>query len=143
MSHLPNPAAPESGIKILQPEGWVPPKGFSNGVAARGRVVMVGGQIGWDSQCRFHTSDFVGQAKQALQNIIDVLAVAGAKPEHIVRMTWYVVDKREYIGAYALLGRAYREVMGRNFPAMTAVQVVALMEDEARLEIEATAIAPD
>lgn len=143
MSHLPNPVAPESGIQILQPEGWAPPKGFSNGIAARGRVVMVGGQIGWDRQCRFHTSDFVGQAKQALQNIIDVLAVAGAKPEHIVRMTWYVVDKREYIGAHALLGRAYREVMGRNFPAMTAVQVVALMEDEARLEIEATAIAPD
>lgn len=136
-------ATSESGIQILQPAGWAAPKGYSNGIAARGRTVVIGGQIGWDSQCCFHTSDFAEQAKQALQNIVDVLAEAGGKPEHIVRMTWYVLDKREYIAAYPQLGRAYREVIGRNFPAMTAVQVAGLMEDAARVEIEATAIIPD
>ena len=134
---------PRQDIQILQPAGWAAPKGYSNGIAARGRTVVVGGQIGWDSQCRFHTSDFAAQARQALQNIVDVLAEAGGKPEHIIRMTWYVVDKREYLGCYPELGRAYREVIGRNFPVMTAVQVVSLMEDAARVEIEATAIIPD
>jgi enamine deaminase RidA (YjgF/YER057c/UK114 family) len=134
---------PESGIRILQPAGWAAPKGYSNGIAARGRTVVVGGQIGWDSQCRFHTSDFAEQAKQALQNIVAVLAEAGGRPEHIIRMTWYVIDKREYLAAYPQLGKAYREVIGRNFPAMTAVQVAGLMEDAARVEIEATAIIPD
>jgi len=134
---------PRQDIQILQPAGWAAPKGYSNGIAARGRTVVVGGQIGWDSQCRFHTSDFAAQARQALQNIVDVLAEAGGKPEHIIRMTWYVVDKREYLGCYPELGRAYREVIGRNFPVMTAVQVVSLMEDAARVEIEATAIVPD
>ena len=132
-----------SDIQILQPEGWTSPKGYSNGIAARGRSVVIGGQIGWDSQCRFHTSDFAEQARQALKNIVEVLAVAGGRPEHIVRMTWYVIDKREYLASYPQLGRAYREVIGRNFPAMTAVQVVGLMEDAARVEIEATAIIPD
>lgn len=135
--------APQPDIQILQPAGWAAPRGYSNGIAARGRSVVIGGQIGWDSQCRFHTSDFAEQAKQALQNIVDVLAEAGGKPEHIVRMTWYVLDKREYLAAYPQLGRAYREVIGRNFPAMTAVQVAGLMEDAARVEIEATAIIPD
>ena len=135
--------APLPEIRILQPAGWAAPKGYSNGIAARGRSVVIGGQIGWDGQCRFHTGDFAGQARQALQNIVAVLAEAGGKPEHIVRMTWYVLDKREYLAAYPQLGRAYREVIGRNFPAMTAVQVAGLMEDAARVEIEATAIIPD
>jgi enamine deaminase RidA (YjgF/YER057c/UK114 family) len=130
-------------IQILQPAGWASPKGYSNGIAARGRTVVIGGQIGWDGQCRFHTDDFAGQARQALQNIVDVLAEAGGKPEHIIRMTWYVLDKHEYLAAYPQLGRAYREVIGRNFPAMTAVQVAGLMEDAARVEIEATAVIPD
>ncbi len=134
---------PESGIQILQPAGWAAPKGYSNGIAARGRTVVIGGQIGWDAQCRFHTSDFAAQAKQALQNIVAVLAEAGGRPEHIIRMTWYVVDKREYLASYPDLGRAYREVIGRNFPAMTAVQVAGLIEDAARVEIEATAVIPD
>lgn len=129
--------------RVLQPAGWMPPKGYSNGIEARGRVIAVGGQIGWDAQCRFHTSDFVGQARQALQNIVAVLAEAGAGPEHIIRMTWYVVDKREYLAANRQLGAVYREVMGRNFPAMSAVQVSGLMEDAARVEIEATAVVPD
>jgi enamine deaminase RidA (YjgF/YER057c/UK114 family) len=132
-----------TGHKILQPEGWAAPRGYSNGIEARGRTVVIGGQIGWDGQCRFHTSDFAAQAKQALQNIVAILAEAGGKPEHIIRMTWYVVDKREYIAAYPELGRAYREVIGRNFPAMTAVQVAGLIEDAARVEIEATAMIPD
>lgn len=129
--------------QVLQPKDWAPPKGYSNGIIARGRTVFIGGQIGWDGQCRFASTDFVAQAKQALQNIVDILAEAGGKPEHIARMTWYVVDKREYVASYPLLGKAYREVMGRNFPAMTAVQVAALIEDAARVEIEATAVIPD
>jgi len=133
----------QPGHKILQPDGWAAPRGYSNGVEARGRTVVIGGQIGWDGQCRFHTHDFAGQARQALQNIVDVLAEAGGRPEHIIRMTWYVVDKREYVAAYPELGRAYREVIGRNFPAMTAVQVAGLIEDAARVEIEATAVIPD
>ena len=136
-------AEPRSDIQILQPAGWVAPKGYSNGIAARGRSVVIGGQIGWDSQCRFHTSDFAEQAKQALQNIVAVLGEAGGRPEHIIRMTWYVIDKREYLAAYPQLGVAYREVIGRTFPAMTAVQVAGLMEDAARVEIEATAVIPD
>ena len=133
----------QPGHKILQPEGWAAPRGYSNGIEARGRTVVIGGQIGWDGQCRFHTSDFAAQARQALQNIVAILAEAGGKPEHIIRMTWYVVDKREYIAAYPELGRAYREVIGRSFPAMTAVQVAGLIEDAARVEIEATAMIPD
>jgi enamine deaminase RidA (YjgF/YER057c/UK114 family) len=143
MKPTPLAVAPLPDLQVLQPAGWVPPKGYSNGIAARGRTVVIGGQIGWDSQCRFHSSDFVEQARQALQNIVAVLAEAGGKPEHIVRMTWYVIDKREYLAAYPQLGRAYREVIGRTFPAMTAVQVAGLMEDAARVEIEATAIIPD
>jgi enamine deaminase RidA (YjgF/YER057c/UK114 family) len=129
-------------MDILQPEGWAKPRGYSNGVAASGRTVCVSGMIGWDAQCEFHTDDFAGQARQALQNIVDVLAEAGAKPEHIVRMTWYVVDKREYLAAAKETGAAYREIIGRHFPAMTAVQVTALIEDRARVEIEATAVVP-
>jgi enamine deaminase RidA (YjgF/YER057c/UK114 family) len=130
-------------MKILQPPDWATPRGYANGVAAHGTVVSIAGQIGWNAQCEFETDDFAGQARQALANIVAVLAEAGGKPEHIVRMTWYVVDKREYVAAYPAIGAAYREIIGRHFPAMTAVQVAALIEDRARVEIEATAIVPD
>ena len=129
--------------KVLQPAGWATPRGYSNGIAARGMVVSVAGQIGWNAQCQFESDDFAAQARQALANVVAVLAEAGAGPEHIVRMTWYVVDKREYVAAYPAIGAAYRDVIGRHFPAMTAVQVVALIEDRARLEIEVTAVVPD
>lgn len=130
-------------MEILQPPGWQRPKGYSNGVAARGRTVCVSGMVGWDGEGRFHADDFVGQSRQALENIVAVLREAGAGPEHIVRMTWYVLDKREYLGAGRDLGAAYREVIGSHYPAMTAVQVSGLMEERARVEIEATAIVPD
>jgi enamine deaminase RidA (YjgF/YER057c/UK114 family) len=130
-------------MQILQPPSWAKPKGYANGIAARGRFVFVSGLVGWDKDCKFVSSDFLGQARQALQNIVDVLAEAHAKPEHIVRMTWYVVDKREYLRAGRELGAAYREIIGRHYPAMAAVQVVALMEDQARVEIEATAVVPE
>jgi len=130
-------------MEILQPPGWPRPKGYANGVAARGRQVFVSGMIGWDRDARFASDDFVAQARQALENIVGVLAEAGAGPEHIVRMTWYVVDKREYLEAGAALGAAYRAVIGRHFPAMSAVQVAGLMEDRARVEIEVTAVIPD
>ena len=130
-------------MQILQPADWAKPKGFSNGIAASGRQVFVAGQIGWDGQCNFVGDDFVSQAAQALRNIVAVLAEAGAQPEHITRMNWYVLDKQEYLGAGRALGLAYREIIGRHYPAMTAVQVVALIEDRARLEIEVTAVVPE
>ena len=130
-------------MQILQPPSWPKPRGYSNGIAARGRLVFVAGQVGWNEQEKFETSEFVGQAKQALKNIVAVLAQGGAKPEHIVRMTWYVIDKKEYLAAWRDLGSAYREVIGKHYPAMAAMQVVGLVEDGARLEIEATAIVPD
>jgi enamine deaminase RidA (YjgF/YER057c/UK114 family) len=130
-------------MKILQPAGWPPPRGYSNGVAARGRQVFVAGMVGWDEQGRFPSDDFAAQARRALENIVTVLAQAGAKPEHIVRMTWYVTSKREYLDSGKALGAAYREVIGRHFPVMTAVEVSALMEDEAKVEIEVTAVVPD
>ena len=130
-------------MRILQPPGWTPPKGYANGVAARGTLVFVGGQIGWNGQQRFETDDFVGQARQALANVVAVLREGGAAPEHITRMTWYVVDRREYVASYRELGAAYRDIVGRHFPAMTAVEVKALIEDRARVEIEATAVVPD
>jgi enamine deaminase RidA (YjgF/YER057c/UK114 family) len=139
----PRDLAAGADIEILQPPGWAVPKGYSNGIAASGRVVVIGGQIGWDGQCLFHTSDFAGQARQALQNIVAVLAEAGGKPAHLIRMTWYVIDKREYLAAATALGGVYREIIGRSFPAMTVVQVAGLMEDAARVEIEATAVIPD
>jgi enamine deaminase RidA (YjgF/YER057c/UK114 family) len=129
-------------MDILQPEGWARPRGYSNGIAASGRTISVSGMIGWDAQCQFQALDFAGQTRQALQNIVDVLAEAGAGPEHIVRMTWYVVDKHEYMAAAKEIGAAYRELIGRHYPAMTAVQVAALIEDKARVEIEVTAIVP-
>jgi len=130
-------------MKILHPPGWQSARGYSNGVVATGRTVCVSGMVGWDAQGQFQTDDFVGQARQALENIVVVLREGGARPEHIVRMTWYVLDKREYLDAGAALGAAYREVIGRHYPAMSAVQVSALMEGRARVEIEATAIVPE
>ena len=130
-------------MDFLQPPGWDRPRGYSNGVAASGRTVHVSGMIGWDAQCQFQSLDFAGQTRQALQNVVDVLAEAKAGPEHIVRMTWYVVDKHEYVAAHKEIGAAYRDIIGRHFPAMTAVQVVALIEDKARVEIEVTAIVPE
>ena len=129
-------------MEILQPPGWAAPRGYAHGIAAIGRAVFVSGQVGWNAQGRFEAADFVSQARQALTNIVAVLAEAGARPEHIARMTWYVVDKREYLASAKALGVAYREVIGTHYPAMTAVEVTALMEDAARVEIEATAVIP-
>ncbi|MES2786525.1 MAG: RidA family protein [Pseudomonadota bacterium] len=128
--------------QAILPAGWPRPKGYSNGVVASGRMLFIAGMIGWDAQGVFHSDDFAMQARQALQNIVDVLVEAGGKPEHIVRMTWYVTDKREYMAAAAEIGRAYREIIGSYTIAMTAVQVVALVEDRAKVEIEATAVLP-
>jgi len=130
-------------MQILQPPGWPRPKGYANGLAARGRQVFVSGMVGWDAQGRFDSDDFVEQARQALVNIVAVLAEAGAAPRHIVRMTWYVLDKGEYLGAGPALGAAYREVIGAHYPAMSALQVAGLMEARARVEIEVTAVVPD
>jgi enamine deaminase RidA (YjgF/YER057c/UK114 family) len=130
-------------IRQLQPEGWLAPKGYSNGILARGQQVFCGGQIGWNGQQQFETDDFIAQTKQALQNIVAVLAQAGAGPQHVVRLTWYVINRDEYVARLKELGAVYREVMGRNFPAMTCVQVVALVEQRAKIEIEATAVIPD
>ena len=130
-------------MDVLQPAGWPRPKGYANGIAARGKQVYVSGMIGWDADGRFQTDDFVGQSRQALENCLAVLREAGAGPEHIVRMTWYVLDRREYLDAGAALGAAYRDVMGRNYPAMSALQVAGLMEERARVEIEVTAVVPD
>jgi enamine deaminase RidA (YjgF/YER057c/UK114 family) len=130
-------------MEILQPPGWPRPRGYANGVAAQGRLVFVSGMIGWNDNGEFESDDFAGQARQALLNVVAVLREAGARPEHIVRMTWYVVDKRAYLAASAALGAAYREIIGAHYPAMTAVEVRALIEDRARVEIEATAVVPD
>jgi enamine deaminase RidA (YjgF/YER057c/UK114 family) len=129
--------------QVLQPPGWARPKGYANGVAVRGRQVYVAGMIGWDGDGRFHTDDMAGQVRQALANVMAVLAEAGARPEHIVRMTWYVTDKREYLAASREIGAAYRELIGSFSVAMTAVQVAALIEDRAKVEIEVTAVVPD
>jgi enamine deaminase RidA (YjgF/YER057c/UK114 family) len=130
-------------MKLLQPPGWAAPKGYANGVAARGTFVAIGGQIGWNAEQRFESDDFVAQARQALANVVAVLAEAGGRPEHLVRLTWYVVDRDEYVASLRELGAAYREVVGRHYPALTAVEVAALIEPRARVEIEATAIVPE
>jgi enamine deaminase RidA (YjgF/YER057c/UK114 family) len=129
-------------MQALNPPGWPTPRGYTNGIAAEGTVIFVAGQVGWTATGRFETDDFAGQARQALENIRDVLAVAGARPEHVARMTWYVTDRREYLARLQDVGRAYREVMGRHYPAMTLVEVRALLEDGAKVEIEATAVLP-
>ncbi|HEV7587470.1 MAG TPA: RidA family protein [Longimicrobium sp.] len=129
--------------EILQPEGWAPAMGYANGVAAEGRMVFVAGQVGWNPETgAFETDDFAAQAGQALRNVARVLAEAGAKPRHVVRMTWYLTDRREYLDSARALGAAYREVFGRHFPAMAAVIVAGLVEERAKVEIEATAVIP-
>ena len=128
---------------VILPAGWPRPKGYANGVIASGRTLYIAGMIVWDAQGQFHTDDFAGQARQALQNVADVLREAGGKPENIVRMTWYVTDKREYLAAGAEVGNAFREIIGSYNAAMTAVEVNALIEDRAKVEIEATAVIPE
>jgi enamine deaminase RidA (YjgF/YER057c/UK114 family) len=131
-----------SSHEVLHPANWTPARGYANGIAAEGRMVFTGGLIGWTSDQRFETDDFAAQAAQALRNVVEVLACADAKPEHLVRLTWYVTDKQEYLGSLRALGTAYREIIGRNYPAMALVQVVALVEDRAKVEIEAIAVIP-
>ena len=130
-------------MQVLLPPGWPRPKGYANGVSVSGRQIYVAGMIGWDAQGVFHTDDLAQQARQALQNIVEVLAAGGAKPEHIVRMTWYITDKKEYLAQQVEIGKAYRELIGSFNAAMTAVQVAALIEDRAKVEIEVTAVVPD
>ena len=130
-------------MRLLHPKDWAPTKGFSNGVAAQGRQVFVAGQIGWNAQQEIVSDDFVAQVEQALRNIVAVLAEAGARPEHLVRLTWYITDKRQYVARTKEVGEVYQRVIGRHYPAMTLVQVVALLEDRAVVEIEATAVVPD
>ena len=129
-------------MQVLLPAGWPRPKGYANGVVASGKTVCIAGMIGWDAQGVFHTDDFAAQVRQALEHIVAVLAEAGGRPEHIVRMTWYVTDKREYLAAGREIGRAFREIIGSYNAAMTAVEVKALIEDRAKVEIEATAVIP-
>jgi enamine deaminase RidA (YjgF/YER057c/UK114 family) len=128
--------------QILQPPDWARARGYSNGLVMSGRLVFIAGQIGWDAQQQFHSDDFADQTQQALQNILAVLAEAGGKPEHIARLTWFVVDKQEYLASTKKLSKVYRELMGNHYPVMSVVQVTALMEDAAKVEIEATAVIP-
>ena len=130
-------------MKLLHPPEWLPPKGYANGIAARGTMVFVGGQIGWNGQQQFESDDFIAQTRQALLNVIAVLREADAGPEHIVRMTWYIVDRDEYVARLKELGRVYRETIGRNFPTMSCVEVSRLVELRAKVEIEVTAVVPD
>lgn len=129
-----------SELEMLNPANWKPAKGYANAIAASGRTVFLGGQIGWNGDQVFETDDFVAQTRQVLENIRDILAEAGGAPDRVVRMTWFITDKREYLARLPEVGEAYRAVMGRHFPAMSMVQVVALMEDRAKVEIEATAV---
>ncbi len=130
-------------MRCLHPAHWPRPKGYSNGVVANGRTIFISGMIGWDAQRKMVSRDFVGQVRQILRNIVEVLSEANAKPENIVRMNWYVLDKKEYVDSYKQLGIVYREIFGGHYPAMTAVQVSSLIEDAARVEIEVTAVIPD
>ncbi len=130
-------------MNVLQPPGWPRPRGYSNGVVAKGRLVFVAGQVGWNASQALEAGDLVGQARQALRNVVAVLAEAGAGPEHVCRMTWYLADRDEYLSRLADLGVAYREIMGRSFPAMTAIQVAGFVEPGAKVEIEATAVVPE
>ena len=128
--------------EFLSPKGWKPARGYSDGVVASGRMLFLGGMIGWNGQQEFESDDFIEQVAQALRNIVDVLAEGGALPEHLVRLTWYVIDRDEYVARQTELGRVYREIIGKHFPAMALVQVVALVERRAKVEIEATAVVP-
>jgi enamine deaminase RidA (YjgF/YER057c/UK114 family) len=131
-------------MKILQPPSWAKPRGFSNGIAVKGgTTVYIAGQVGWTGAGAWEAKDFAGQFRQAMKNVLEVLAQADGRPEHIVRLTWYVIDRDEYLASLAAVGRAYRELMGRHYPAMAVVQVSGLVEDLARLEIETTAVIPD
>jgi enamine deaminase RidA (YjgF/YER057c/UK114 family) len=130
-------------MQILQPPGWARPRGFSNGISCQGRLVFIGGQIGWSGQGEWIDRSFAGQFRQALKNILEILAQAGGRPEHLVRLTWYVLDRKEYLASLKEVGAAYRELMGRHYPTMAVVQVSGLVEDAARLEIEATAVIPE
>ena len=130
-------------LKVLQPAGWKRPKGYANGISARGRLVFVSGVIGWDEKGRLVAPDFAAQVRQALENVVAILAEGGAKPEHLVRMNWFVLDKREYISTFKEIGTIYRETIGLHYPAMTAVEVSGLLEEGARVEIEATAVVPE
>ncbi|HMA52306.1 MAG TPA: RidA family protein [Magnetospirillaceae bacterium] len=130
-------------FEFLQPEGWAPPVGYANGVAARGTTIFVGGQIGWNGQQQFECDDLPGQVRQTLENIVAVLKAGGAEPSHITQLTWYLTDKDEYLANLKEIGRAYRDVIGRHFPAMAAVQVVALVEERAKVEIQAIAVIPE
>ena len=127
-------------IKILQPDGWAAPKGYANGISAKGRQIFIAGQIGWNAEARFETDDFVAQVEQALKNVVAVLTAAGGKPEHIVRLNWYITDKGEYAENQRAIGDAYRRILGRHFPAMTLLVVAGLLEPRAKVEIEATAV---
>ncbi|WP_339669471.1 RidA family protein [Dasania marina] len=129
-------------MQIIQPEGWKQPKGYSNGILAEGKTLYIGGQIGWDINEQFQSDDFVQQVHQTLLNTTAILKASGAGPEHITRMTWYITDKQAYLNSVKEVGRVYRDVIGRNFPVMAMVQVVALMEDQAKVEIETTAVIP-
>ncbi len=129
-------------MRLLHPKNWTPTKGFTNGVAAEGRQIFVAGQIGSNANQEIISDDFVAQIEQALRNIVDILAEADARAEHLVRLTWYIIDKREYVARSREVGQAYRRVVGRHFPAMTLVQVAALLDDRAKVEIEATAVVP-
>ena len=129
--------------QILQPPDWVKPLGYANGIATSGRQVFIAGQVGWNAQQQFESDDFASQAEQTLKNIVTILTEAGGAPEHIVRLTWYVTDKQEYLDNLKEVGRCYRQVMGKHFPAMSLVQIAGLVEDGAKLEIEATAVIPD
>ena len=130
-------------MQKIQPPGWAEPKGYANGILAKGTLLFVGGQIGWNAHQAFESDDFLAQTRQALLNVVEVLKAGGAQPAHMVRMTWYVVDRAEYMANLKALGSVYREVMGKNFPAMTCVEVSGLMEARARVEIEVTAVLPD
>ena len=130
-------------MQRIQPPDWAEPKGYANGILAKGTLLFVGGQIGWNADQEFESDDFLAQTRQVLLNIVEVLKAGGAQPAHVVRMTWYVVDRTEYLASLKALGSVYREVMGKNFPAMTCVAVSELMEARARVEIEVTAVLPD
>ncbi len=130
-------------MQIINPEGWKRPKGYANGVSASGRLVVTGGLVGWDENEEFPSDDFIDQVRQALYNVRAVLEAGDAAPEHLVRLTWYITDKREYLARLKEMGEAYREVLGKNFPAMAMVEVAALIEDRAKVEVEATAVVPE
>lgn len=142
IANAPDRPAAASPHRVLQPQGWAEPIGYANGIEASGRTIFVGGQIGWNARCKFESHDLAGQTRQTLQNIIAVLAEAGAGPEHVTSMTWYVLDRKTYSASLKEIGAAYRATMGRHFPAMAVVQVSGLIEDEALIEIQATAVVP-